>query len=120
MQSYLDRCGSRHPDDGLCRHAGRGVEKYDAGKDWFLTNMGLTDTDVRPLLIDPSNHAVLFVGTEGGGVFRSINGGKTWTPFNNGMPPRTHVYSLAANFTASSIFYAGTDDGIFFLHQVEK
>jgi photosystem II stability/assembly factor-like uncharacterized protein len=75
----------------------------NAGNDWILINTGLTDTDVRPLLIDPSNPDVLFAGTEGGGVCRSTNGGRTWTPFNDGMPPKIHVYSLAADFTVCSL-----------------
>src|SRR3954469_17024750 len=57
---------------------------------------------------------VVYAGLEGGGVFRSQNGGATWGPFNSGFanPLITNVRALLASSTGTTV-YAGTDLGIF-------
>ncbi len=65
--------------DGVWRSA-------DAGKTW--THMGLSDTrQIGALIVDPANPDIVLVAAEGHafgpnaerGVFRSADGGKTWT-----------------------------------------
>ena len=41
--------------------------------------------EVNALAIDPSNPATLYAGTERGGVFKSTNGGSSWTAVNSGL-----------------------------------
>lgn len=72
----------------------------DGGKTWTKTlfidaNHGISDMD-----IDPQNPNILYAGvwrferkpwtftsgSEKGGVFRSIDGGRTWTKLTNGLP----------------------------------
>src|SRR5215207_4967421 len=57
---------------------------------------------------------VVYAGLEGGGVFRSTNGGATWSAFNSGFsnPLITNVRALLASSTGTTV-YAGTDLGIF-------
>jgi len=38
----------------------------------------LPDQDVRCLAANPANPQVIYAGTQGNGVFRSYDGGKTW------------------------------------------
>ncbi|HZV12192.1 MAG TPA: T9SS type A sorting domain-containing protein [Candidatus Kapabacteria bacterium] len=52
---------------------------------------------------------VLFAGT-GSGVFYSSDGGRSWIPGNDGLPPGTSAVSFAAN---SRYLYMGTHDGIY-------
>ncbi|MCU0312943.1 MAG: glycoside hydrolase [Solirubrobacteraceae bacterium] len=57
---------------------------------------------------------VVYAGLEGGGVFKSVTGGATWTPFNSGFanPLITNVRALLTSSTGTTV-YAGTDLGVF-------
>lgn len=46
----------------------------DGGATWNRLNGGLTNTDVQALAIDPSDHARVYAGTNGGGVFALATG----------------------------------------------
>src|SRR6266436_4364546 len=74
---------------------------------WAQTN-GPQGGDGIALATNPSGH--MFVGTQGGGVFRSTDNGATWIGVSNGMTD-TNVRALAIN-SASDIF-AGTFSGVF-------
>ncbi len=52
---------------------------------WTAVGNGLTDSPVSTLAVDPANSLVVFAGTDVG-VYRSIDGGNNWSPFNTGMP----------------------------------
>jgi hypothetical protein len=56
---------------------------------------------------------VVYAGLEGGGVFRSVTGGATWSAFNAGFPnPRTtNVRALLTSGTGTEVL-AGTDSGV--------
>ncbi|HTP01790.1 MAG TPA: IPT/TIG domain-containing protein [Anaerolineales bacterium] len=55
------------------------------GQDWTELTNGLPDTLVTAIGMAPSNHAVLYAGTDGysgspdTGLYKSINGGDSWT-----------------------------------------
>ena len=51
-----------------------------------------------------------FVGTQGGGVFRTSDNGATWTAASNGLTT-TDIRALAAN--AAGDLFAGTFSGVF-------
>ena len=79
----------------------------DAGVTWALSNNGLTNTIVHPMLV---NGTRLFAGTEDG-VFISDDGGANWVASNQGL-----TISKITNFVLTSTgIFAGTDDqGIFY------
>jgi hypothetical protein len=61
----------------------RGVYRSEnGGKTWTAVNTGLTDLNVRQLLISPSAPATLFAVTELG-IFRTIDGGVSWSAAAN-------------------------------------
>ena len=67
----------------------------------------------KAIAIDPSNSQTVYAGTDGdGGVFKSTNGGASWTAANSGMTD-TYVYSLAIDPTNSQTIYVGTLGGVF-------
>ena len=58
----------------------RGVHKtIDAGENWTGSNDGLTTLNIRAMALSPREPQTIFAGTNGSGLFRSVNGGKTWT-----------------------------------------
>jgi photosystem II stability/assembly factor-like uncharacterized protein len=67
---------------------------------------------IEALAINPQTPEILYAGTWGGGVFKSTNGGTSWTAMNTGLTT-TNVYALAINPQTPDILYAGTDDGVF-------
>jgi hypothetical protein len=79
--------------------------------DWSPANNGLPAANVSALVIDPSNPATLYAGTDGGGVFKSTNGGGSWSPANNGLS-NTYVSVLAIDPSNPATLYAG-GDGMF-------
>ena len=55
---------------------------------------GLTDTDVFALAIDPQTPSTVYAGTDAGGVYKSTNGGATWSAINSGLTT-TNVPAVA-------------------------
>ena len=54
----------------------------------------------------------VFVGTQGGGVFRSTDNAETWTGVNNGLTD-TNVRALAINNASGHIFGGTWSSGVF-------
>src|SRR5690606_5551571 len=86
------------------RGSERGVFKTtDGGKTWKKTLFVDEDTGFCDLAIDPQNPDVLFAagyecrrrawhfyaGGDGGGIWRSQDGGETWTKLRGGLPAGT-------------------------------
>jgi len=47
-------------------------------------------------------------------VYRSADGGKTWTAIQNNLPARGTVYTLAEDHVNPNLLFAGTEFGLFF------
>jgi photosystem II stability/assembly factor-like uncharacterized protein len=74
------------------------------------TSLGPAGGDIRALVISSSRPATLFAGTSNGGVFRSTNGGGSWTAVNTGMTS-TAVQALAIDPASPTTLFAGTSGG---------
>jgi hypothetical protein len=104
------------------RVKGRVYKTTDGGASWNLIWQG--NNLARYLIIDPGNPDVLYLstgifdreaydsdcanGTFGGlGVLKSVNGGQTWTPANNGLSD-LYVGSLRMHPANPQILFAAT------------
>lgn len=67
--------------------------------------LGQAFVGASALAIDPQNANIVYVGTNGSGVYTTTNGGSTWSGGGAGV-----VRSLALDSHTPSIIYAGTDD----------
>jgi photosystem II stability/assembly factor-like uncharacterized protein len=57
-----------------------GVHKTtDGGETWGPSNEGLTTLNIRSMALSPLNPQIVYAGTNGSGLFRSMDGAKTWT-----------------------------------------
>jgi len=70
---------------------------------------------IHCVAIDPSNTSIVYAGTGtsgggNGGVFKSTNGGASWSASSLTV---TYVYALAIDPKNTSIVYAATDGGVF-------
>ena len=64
---------------------------------------------VSAIAVDPANPDIVYVGAAGGGVYRSINGGTSWTPIFDGSQTLA-IGALALAPSNSSILYVGTGE----------
>ena len=102
---------------------GDGIFKStDGGVTWRARSTGLTNPRVTTLVIDPSTPATLYAGTEpaqapteDGGVFKSVDGGVTWSQRSTGLPSSgVRISVLKIDPATPSTLYAVTNgDGIF-------
>ena len=99
--------------------SGGGVLKStDGGATWSAANTGLPDfATVTALALDPRALGKLYATSggggadvTGGGVFKSINFGDTWSAASTGLPGGTIVSALGIDPTMPGTVYAGTDN----------
>jgi hypothetical protein len=101
------------PDTGAVYAGLEGVGVYkttNGGASWVPANAGLTNLDVTSLRVDPDLPDTVYVGTSGGGVFRSVGGG-AWVAINDGLY-NPHVMSLAA-IGAGRVLAGSGGNGVF-------
>ncbi len=57
-----------------------GVKKSpDGGKTWTLKNSGLEAASIRSIQLTANSPNIIYAGTNGGGLYRSLDGGESWT-----------------------------------------
>ena len=100
-------------------------KSIDGAGSWSNDNYGFTlpsNAAVLSLVIDPTAPSTIYAGS-GAGVFKSTNGGRTWSTMNNGllshsivtlvMDPTTPstLYALVSDFSANKGVYKTIDGG---------
>jgi len=61
------------------------LKSTDQGASWSSVNTdALRDTHIYDILVDATDSSI-YLATESQGVLKSTNGGKNWTPFNEGF-----------------------------------
>lgn len=79
--------------------------------EWTSLN-GPEGGKITAIQLDPGNPNVILIGTDGGGVFQSFDGGNDWHPKNQGLT-NFHVRSLVFTYSDPKILFCGTDHGLF-------
>jgi len=90
------------------------------GNSWTSSTQHLPSLGVSSILIDHTNHSVMYIGTGdrdagdayGIGVYRSTDGGETWEQWNNGMGNRI-VGMMVMHPANNQIILAATNGGIY-------
>jgi hypothetical protein len=67
---------------------------------------------VTAVAVDPSNGAHLLLGTGGGGIWESRDGGRSWRPRSDGLPAPA-IGAVAFDPADPSVAYAGSGEGGF-------
>ncbi len=78
----------------------------------FRTGAGPEGGGIRAIVTDPTNPDTIYAGTDIAGVFKSTDGGLTWTAINDGIAVPA-IFSLAIDPTSPNVLYAGTADSFF-------
>jgi photosystem II stability/assembly factor-like uncharacterized protein len=88
--------------------AGDGVYRRAAGGDWQPASEGLpANSDIIAFLADPRTEDVLWASRDGGGVYRSVDGGQTWQNAGPGMGDNLGQ-GLAVNYDEPDSIFLGT------------
>jgi len=91
-------------------------KSIDAGKTWKSISQGLPGGAIRPVLVDPIDHRIVYTGIDGVGIFFSNDAGETWRQLDKkGFPRNTTFWDLAINPSNPSVLYAATDNGLWSL-----
>jgi len=90
---------------------GRTVEDADqikslSGGSW--RQYPLYGGEMTSIVIDPIDRATVYVGSRGGGVFKTVDGGLSWLTARDGLT-YLPIRSLAVHPTDPEVLYAGTD-----------
>ena len=108
-----------HPQTPSTLYAGTfggGVYKTtNGGADWMPANTGISgglSGYISALAIDPSAPETVYLGTgysgTAGSIFKTTNGGASWSPANNGVNSQAGITALVVNRTTTSTVYAAT------------
>jgi photosystem II stability/assembly factor-like uncharacterized protein len=105
-------------------HEGRGVYKsVDGGESWTRVLAGAPSTGASGLAMDPKNPSILYAamwqhdqepwhgyqiesGGPGSALFKSVDGGRSWTRIQKGMPAAIGRVGIAVSGADSNRLYA--------------
>jgi photosystem II stability/assembly factor-like uncharacterized protein len=89
---------------------GLSLQKSTAGQlNWEFQGPGNVGGRLRGLMVHPNNPNILYVGSVSGGVWKSMNGGASWSPTMNDLIT-LNVSALAMKPGDSNTIYAGTGE----------
>ena len=108
---YSGACAGINPSCTLTVFdQGSVMATFDAVAKWV--SIGPVGGHIQALAVDPITPTTLYVGIYSGGVFKSIDGGDTWSGVNLGLMDSS-AQVLAIDPTGPSTLYAGTYRGVF-------
>jgi hypothetical protein len=79
---------------------------------WTWLGPGNVGGRLRSILIHPTMTTTMWVGSVGGGMWKTTNGGTSWSPVNDFMA-NLAVTTLVMDPTNANVIYAGTGEGFF-------
>lgn len=85
----------------------------NGGGIWSKSSAGIEDNEVQRIAINPRSSSIVYAQTRPNGMFRSVDGGLSWKPFNEGV---TSVFAHAMAFDhpkSPNYLYIGTGNGVF-------
>ena len=91
------------------------LKSVDGGTSFVPKNIGLPGTPSSRtgfVQVNPENPNIIYVGTQGSGIFRSNNGGETWYAINAGLPD-LNVSGLVLAPGSPTSLYAATFSSVF-------
>lgn len=79
---------------------------------WAWTGPGNIGGRLRPIVIQPSDPNVIYVGSASGGVWKTIDGGQNWFPLDDFLPSLC-VGDMVMHPEDPATLFAGTGEGFF-------
>jgi photosystem II stability/assembly factor-like uncharacterized protein len=101
----------------------RGIfESIDAGKSWQPARRGIpAETAFQLVVVDPANPAIVIAGTENGLLYRSRDGGTSWSyPRQIGDTLVGRIESILFDVARPGVVFAGTEAGAVIFRSVDN
>ncbi len=90
------------------------VRSADGGMTWERVEGIIADKVVISLAIHPSDSRIVFAGTEGDGLFQSVNGGRNWRQvFTHSTSAGNGIRSIAFAPSRPEVVWLATEAGVF-------
>ncbi|MBK8557242.1 MAG: T9SS type A sorting domain-containing protein [Lewinellaceae bacterium] len=114
-----------HPTDANIIYVGSPSGGFwkttNGGSSWTNLTSNLPTLGVSSIIVHPTNPNIIYIGTgdrdsgdaPGLGVFKSTNGGTTWTQMTNGMDAGSTVHAMVMHPTNHDTLFAGTSTGLY-------
>jgi hypothetical protein len=109
----------RIPDGALYREAVALEQRLAAmplaggPANWTLLGPGNIGGRIRSILIHPTNPSIMWVGSVGGGVWKTVDAGNSWSMLPD-LPVVLAINCMAIDPNTPSTLYAGTGESSFF------
>lgn len=65
------------------------------------------------IAVDPTNSLIVYVGTTANGIYKSTNGGATWTAVSSDIPAGNKISGMAVDKSNNQVVYAATSVGLY-------
>jgi photosystem II stability/assembly factor-like uncharacterized protein len=103
-----------HPDVVYAANRNRIKKSTDGGVTWTDITAGLPGPPVH-MVVAPGNDATVYAGVDRtpSGVYRTSNGGSTWSRMSNGLPTGVTFDALAINPSSPLVLLVATSGGMF-------
>ncbi len=95
---------------------GQSYALYENGSSWIQINAGIP-YPITCVAGDPSDITTAYMGTSGGGIYKSTDFGQTWTQFNTNLGGM-YVYGIVVDPSNSNSVFAATNTGVY--HSANK
>lgn len=106
--TYNISCITVNPHDPETLLLGTDTGIYAGGEDgWVSLNNNLVNPFVSAIACDPDTDGILYVATQGDGIFKSTSAGQSWTEINTGLDD-LRVQSLRVTALNPDLLFAGT------------
>jgi photosystem II stability/assembly factor-like uncharacterized protein len=91
----------------------RGIMRsIDLGRSWSRLDWRGVEVQISVLAIDPSDPAVVYVGTQGGGLYSTRDAGATWSEMNEGLGD-LDINDIKIAESDARLMYVATNGGVY-------
>lgn len=87
----------------------------DAGRTWAFAGSGIIGRVVDALAVDPTNPSIAYAGSPLGTIYKTADGGASWTSVSSGLfPGNAPIRDIAIDPSSPSTLYAATHSAAVF------
>ncbi len=90
----------------------KSLDKPEEALSWTSVGPSNIGGRIRSIAVHPSNPDIVYIGSVSGGIWKTLDGGGSWSPLKDDME-NLAVCSIVINPNEPNTIYAGTGEGFF-------